>query len=724
MVRRGPAAGADDAEEVRYSRRFSCPDCGRSFAPLVPQSFSFNHHQGMCPVCEGLGTGEGLDRDTLIPDRRLSIRQGAVEVWGPIARHSPFETALTAAGAALGFDLETPVGSMTADARRALFYGDAGRSIELPDGSSLRYTGVLPTVDEVARQVPRYKSLLREVDCSACEGSRLQSESRAVRLRETTIIDLQRRPIAECRGFFDTLELDDRESAIAGELLSEVRNRLRFLDRVGLGYVTLDRRAATLSGGEAQRIRLAGQIGSGLTGVLYLLDEPTIGLHPRDNRRLLSALEELRDLGNTVVVVEHDRDTLEGADYIVDLGPGAGSEGGLIVASGTPKELTAQRHNGMSRTAAFLQGQLGIDVPPRRRKGTGEALTIRGARQNNLKSIDVRIPLGTFTCFTGVSGSGKSSLVEEILYRGLAADLHGASRNRGDCDAIEGLEHVDKVINIDQGPIGHSPRSTPATVLGVFDHVRQLYARMPEAKVRGFSTGRFSFNRAGGRCEACEGLGSRCIEMHFLPDVWVRCEACDGRRYNADVLSVKFRGYTISEILDMTVTSALQVFANVTPIHDHLVVMDEVGLGYMSLGQSSTTLSGGEAQRLKLAAELSKPGTGSTVYIMDEPTTGLHFADIQKLLAVMQRLVEAGNSLVVVEHNLDVIKTADHVIDLGPEGDDEGGLIVAAGSPEQVARVKASHTGRFLAEILPAAAAKTAKGRSTTRRPAARRKRA
>ncbi len=716
--------GADDAEEVRYSRRFSCPDCGRSFAPLVPQSFSFNHHQGMCPVCEGLGTGEGLDRDTLIPDRRLSIRQGAVEVWGPIARHSPFETALTAAGAALGFDLETPVGSMTADARKALFYGDAGRSIELPDGSSLRYTGVLPTVDEVARQVPRYKSLLREVDCSACEGSRLQSESRAVRLRETTIVDLQRRPIAECRGFFDSLELNDRESAIAGELLSEVRNRLRFLDRVGLGYVTLDRRAATLSSGEAQRIRLAGQIGSGLTGVLYLLDEPTIGLHPRDNWRLLSALEELRDLGNTVVVVEHDRDTLEGADYIVDLGPGAGSEGGLIVASGTPKELTAQRHNGMSRTAAFLQGQLGIDVPPRRRKGTGEALTIRGARQNNLKSIDVRIPLGTFTCFTGVSGSGKSSLVEEILYRGLAADLHGASRNRGDCDAIEGLEHVDKVINIDQGPIGHSPRSTPATVLGVFDHVRQLYARMPEAKVRGFSTGRFSFNRAGGRCEACEGLGSRCIEMHFLPDVWVRCEACDGRRYNADVLSVKFRGYTISEILDMTVTSALQVFANVTPIHDRLVVMDEVGLGYMSLGQSSTTLSGGEAQRLKLAAELSKPGTGSTVYIMDEPTTGLHFADIQKLLAVMQRLVEAGNSLVVVEHNLDVIKTADHVIDLGPEGDDEGGLIVAAGSPEQVARVKASHTGRFLAEILPAAAAKTTKGRSTTRRPAARRKRA
>jgi excinuclease ABC subunit A len=723
-------AGDDDEEEVRYSRRFSCPDCGRSFAPLVPQSFSFNHHQGMCPVCDGLGTGEGLDRDTLLPDRRLSIRQGAVEVWGPITRASPFETALLAAANALGFDLDTPVGRMTADARRALLYGDAGRSIELPDGSSLRYTGVLPTVDEVARQVPRYKSLLREVDCSACEGSRLKTESRAVRLREATIVDLQRLPITECLAFFDSLELSDRESAVAGELLSEVRTRLRFLDRVGLGYITLDRRAATLSGGEGQRIRLAGQIGSGLTGVLYLLDEPTIGLHARDNRRLLSALEELRDLGNTVVVVEHDRDTLEGADYIVDLGPGAGTEGGRIVASGTPKKLAAHHDNGMSRTAAFLQGQLVIEVPQHRRRGTGKKLTIRGARQNNLKSIDVPIPLGTFTCFTGVSGSGKSSLVEEILYNGLAVELHRASRKRGDCDTIEGLEHVDKVINIDQGPIGHSPRSTPATVLGVFDHVRQLYARLPEAKVRGFSTGRFSFNRAGGRCEACEGLGSRCVEMHFLPDVWVRCEACEGRRYNADVLSVKFRGYTISEVLDMTVTSALQLFANVTPIHDRLVVMDEVGLGYMSLGQSSTTLSGGEAQRLKLAAELSKPGTGSTVYIMDEPTTGLHFADIQKLLAVMQRLVEAGNSLVVVEHNLDVIKTADYVIDLGPEGGDEGGRIVAAGTPEQVARVPASHTGRFLAKILPAAAkTKSTSGRSATRppakrRPATRRKRA
>lgn len=694
-------AGADDNEEVRYSRRFSCPDCGRSFAPLAPQSFSFNHHDGMCQVCEGLGTGEGLEREALIPDRRLSVHQGAVEAWGSLTKGSPLETIIATVGSALGFDLSTPVGRMTADAYRALLYGAPAQSIELADGSSVRFGGVLPTVDEVARQVPRYKSMLREVDCSACEGSRLKSESRAVRLLETTtIVELQRQPITECLEFFDNLGLDERDTAIAGELLSEVRNRLRFLDRVGLGYITLERRAGTLSGGEAQRIRLAGQIGSGLTGVLYLLDEPTIGLHPRDNKRLLSALEELRDLGNTVIVVEHDLETLEGADYIVDIGPGAGSGGGRLVGCGTPEALKA--NPGESRTGAFLKGQLAIKVPTKRRKGSGDSLVVRGARQNNLRNIDVEIPLETFTCFTGVSGSGKSSLVEDILYAGLACDLNGASRSRGDCDEIEGLEHVDKVINIDQGPIGNSPRSTPATVMGLFDHVRQFYARLPEAKVRGFSAGRFSFNRAGGRCESCEGLGSRCIEMHFLPDVWVRCEACDGNRYNSDVLSIKFKGYAISQVLEMTVTAALKVFANVTAIHDRLRVMDDVGLGYMTLGQSSTTLSGGEAQRLKLAAELSKPGTGRTVYIMDEPTTGLHFADIQKLLAVMHRLVEAGNSLVVVEHNLDVIKTADHIIDLGPEGGGEGGLIVAAGTPEQVTRVAASHTGRFLADSLPA----------------------
>ena len=699
-------AGADDGEEVSYSRRFSCPDCGRGFGPLAPQSFSFNHHDGMCPVCDGLGTGEGVDREALLPDRRLSVRQGAVELWGPLDGASAFARYLEAAADTLGFDMDTPVGQMSAEARRAFLYGGPG-SVELPGGASARYDGLLPTVDGMARQVPRYKSLLKEVDCSACEGSRLKPESRAVLLRQATIVDLQRRPIAECASFFDNLELDEREAGVAGELLAEVRSRLRFLHRVGLGYVTLDRRASTLSGGEAQRIRLAGQIGSGLTGVLYLLDEPTIGLHPRDNRRLLQALQDLRDLGNTVVVVEHDRDTLERADHIVDLGPGAGSEGGRVVAAGSPDKLRSLKgptagQPPESSTAAYLRGQLSIEVPGRRRSPGEASLIVRGARQNNLQNIDVSIPLGVFTAVTGVSGSGKSSLVEEILYTGLAAELDGAQRQRGDCDGIEGIEQIDKVINIDQAPIGHSPRSTPATVMGVFDHVRQLYARLPEARLRGFPVGRFSFNRAGGRCEACEGLGSRCIEMHFLPDVWVRCEACKGRRYNADVLAVKFRGHSISDVLEMTVASARSLFANIGALRDRLQIMEDVGLGYMSLGQSSTTLSGGEAQRLKLASELVRPGTGRTVYLMDEPTTGLHFADIQRLLQVVQRLVEAGNTLIVVEHNLDVIKTADHVIDLGPEGGAEGGLVVAAGTPEELAREKGSHTGRFLRPLLHA----------------------
>jgi len=709
--------GPDDGEETRYSRRFSCPSCARSFTPLVPQSFSFNHHDGMCSVCEGLGTGEGVDRELLLPDRRLSVRQGAVSVWDEVPRGSVFGRTLQVVGGELGFDLETPVGELSPEARRALLYGAPERSIDIPDlDVSVRYSGVLPTVDEVARHVPRYKSLLREVECSACEGSRLKTNSRAVHLRNVTIVDLQRRPITECLAFFDEMDLSDREAEIAGELLQEVQSRLRFLERVGLGYVTLERRAATLSGGEAQRIRLAGQIGSGLTGVLYLLDEPTIGLHPRDNDRLLDALGDLRDLGNTLVVVEHDRDTMARADYIVDMGPGAGVGGGQVVANGTPAQLSRYTRKGKpkpvspdkvkSRTSAFLRGQLVIGIPEKRRKGPGNMLRIVGARQNNLTGIDVDFPLGTFTCVTGVSGSGKSSLVEEILYTSLAVALNGASRQVGECDEIEGLEHVDKVINIDQTPIGHSPRSTPATVMGVFDHIRQLYVKLPEARVRGFTPGRFSFNRPGGRCEACEGLGVKCVEMHFLPDVWVRCDACDGRRYTSDVLGVKFKGFTISDVLDMTVSNALPLFTNVTAIQTKLQIMDDVGLGYMSLGQSSTTLSGGEAQRLKLAAELSRPGTGRTVYIMDEPTTGLHFADIQKLLQVMQRLVEAGNTLVVVEHNLDVIKTADHVIDLGPEGGAEGGEIVVEGTPEKIAAHKSSHTGRFLAEVLPRPRAK------------------
>ena len=694
-------ASPDDEDDDRFSRRFSCPSCGLGFAPLHPQSFSFNHRDGMCPICEGLGLGEGFDRDQVIPDLRLSIRDGAVSVWGPL-QGGGLSRSLQAVGDSLGFDLDTPVAELSAEGRHALFYGAPDRQISLDDGTSLRYLGVFPAVDAFARLHPRYKSSMQEVACSSCRGGRLRPESQAVRLRDRSIVQILGLPVEESLRFFKKLRLNEREREMAGELLEEIRARLAFLDRVGVGYVALDRRAATLSGGEAQRIRLGGQIGSGLTGVLYLLDEPTIGLHARDTQRLLEALFELRDLGNTIVVVEHDRDTLESADYLVDLGPGAGSEGGQLLASGSPAQLLeSPPRGGSSRTVAHLSGELTIPVPTRRR-GTGRQLTVVGARQNNLAGIDVDFPLSKLICVTGVSGSGKSSLVEQILYRGLAARLQGSAQPVGECDELTGTEHVDKIANIDQSPIGHSPRSTPATVMGVFDQVRQLYARLPEARVRGFTAGRFSFNRAGGRCESCEGLGLKCIEMHFLPDVWVGCDVCGGRRYSSEVLQVKFRGHTIADILEMTVQGALDLFANIPGIAQRLRITDEVGLGYMTLGQSSTTLSGGEAQRLKLSSELARPGTGRTVYIMDEPTTGLHLADIDKLLKVIRRLVDAGNTVIIIEHNMDVIKTADHIIDLGPEGGEGGGRIVTSGTPEKVARSRRSHTGRILKDVLAA----------------------
>jgi len=685
----------------RFSRRFSCPSCGAGFDALVPQSFSFNHREGMCEVCEGLGVGEGVDRELLLPNRGRSIREGAISVWGPI-EPGRFSDYLEACGAALGFDLDTPVADLSPDGQQALLYGAPDRSVEIGGGLHLRFSGVFPTVDECARHHVRLKNAMQDVPCSACQGSRLKPESRTVHLRDTTIVRLLSQPISECQAFFDRLQLDSREQETSGELLGEIRSRLHFLNRVGLGYISLDRRATTLSGGEAQRIRLAGQIGSGLTGVLYLLDEPTIGLHPRDNRRLLDALEELKQLGNTVVMVEHDKETLEAADHLIDLGPGAGTEGGRIVASGPPTKLANSRTR-QSLTANYLRGELNIPLPTKRRRKTGgHEIRVVGARQNNLKNIDVAFPLGLMICVTGVSGSGKSSLVEEVLHNGLASALQRSKTTARsvEFDKIEGLDLVDKVINIDQAPIGHSPRSTPATVMGVFDQVRQLFARLPEAQVRGFKPGRFSFNRAGGRCESCEGLGWRCIEMHFLPDVWVRCEACMGQRYANEILQVRFKGHSIAAVLEMTVRENLKLFANVNGIRERLQVMEDVGLGYMSLGQSSTTLSGGEAQRLKLAAELARPDTGNTFYIMDEPTTGLHFADIQKLLHVVERLVEGGNTVVIVEHNVDVIKTADHVIDLGPEGGHAGGHVVASGSPEKVARSKRSHTGKILSEIL------------------------
>jgi len=535
------------------------------------------------------------------------------------------------------------------------------------------------------------------VPCSVCEGSRLKSDSRAVRLRQHTIVDLARQPIRDARRFIDALELDAREQEVAGELLQELRTRLRFLDQVGLDYISLDRRASTLSGGEAQRIRLASQIGSGLTGVLYLLDEPTIGPHPRDNRRLLAALKDLKDLGNTLVVVEHDRETLEEADYILDLGPGAGGEGGHIVAKGAPTKLGKAPK---SKTAAYLRNQLHIALPEQRRPGNGQFLSLRGCRQHNLKNIDINFPLGQLICVTGVSGSGKSSLVEDILNNTLAVELHRATRPVGEYDELVGIEHIDKAINIDQTPIGHSPRSAPATVMGLFDLVRQLYAQLPDARLRGFNPGRFSFNKPGGRCESCEGLGRKCIEMHFLPDVWVQCEVCQGKRYSNEVLQIRFKEHSIFDVLELPVSRALELFDGVPKIRRALQTMDDVGLGYMALGQSSTTLSGGEAQRLKLAAELARPSTGRTLYLLDEPTTGLHFADVEKLLIVLNRLVDAGNTIVVVEHNMDVIKTADHLIDLGPEGGDRGGELVACGTPEELAQVKTSHTGQILTELL------------------------
>jgi excinuclease ABC subunit A len=688
-------ASPDDGQEDRLSRRYSCPSCGQAFSPLSPQNFSFNHQQGMCTVCEGLGLGEGVDRELIVSEPQYSVRDGAIEPWGPIEDEG-FAQLLEVAGAALGFDLDTPYAELSAEARRALLYGAPDQALPLDDNLSFRYGGVLPTIDERARTVQRHKKLLREVPCSACEGSRLKTDSRAVYLRGKGIVETTRLPIAESLPFFQDMTLDEREREIAGELLQEIRNRLGFLDRVGLGYIDLERRAATLSGGEAQRIRLASQIGSGLTGVLYLLDEPTIGLHPRDNRRLLAALKDLKDLGNTVVLVEHDRETLEQADHIIDLGPGAGNEGGELVATGAPAKLG----KGRSRTSAYLRNELHIPIPTSRRKGQRNKLTIKGARQHNLKNIDVDIPLSQLVCITGVSGSGKSSLVEEVLFNALSNELHNSSRPVGEHDEIEGIDNIDKVINIDQTPIGHSPRSTPATVMGIFDLMRQLYADMPEAKVRGFTPGRFSFNKPGGRCETCEGLGLRCIEMHFLPDVWVECDNCRGKRYTPEVLRVQFKAHSISDVLTMRVRDALTLFDNVPRIRKRLAVMDDVGLGYMSLGQSSTTLSGGEAQRLKLAAELCRPDTGQTLYILDEPTTGLHFADIERLLTVLHRLVDAGNTMVVIEHNMDVIKTADYLIDLGPEGGDGGGQIVATGPPEKVAKHKKSHTGRILADVL------------------------
>jgi excinuclease ABC subunit A len=677
-----------------FSERLACARCGVSLPEISPRMFSFNNPYGACPTCGGLGTRLELDPDLVVPDPRRSLAQGALAPWA--GRESVyFRQTLAVLARRRRFSLDTPWRDLPKATRDLILRGSG------EDGGFEGVLGVLErryretTSEQTRLEIERF---MAERPCPACGGGRLRPESLAVRVGGRAIHEVCALTIRGAARFFDELVLGEREQAIARRVLKEIRERLGFLQNVGLDYLTLDRPAGTLSGGEGQRIRLATQIGSSLVGVLYILDEPSIGLHQRDNRRLLDTLLRLRDLGNTVLVVEHDEETIRAADYVIDLGPGAGELGGYVVATGTPAEIVAEPK---SLTGRYLAGELAIPVPARRRRGTGRALTIHGAREHNLKGMPVRIPLGTFTCITGVSGSGKSTLVNDILYRALAQVFHRAQEKPGRHDRIEGLEHLDKVINIDQSPIGRTPRSNPATYTGVFTFIRTLFARTPDARARGYAPGRFSFNVKGGRCEACQGDGLVKIEMHFLPDVYVTCEVCRGQRYNRETLEIRYKGRTIAEVLGMTVREALAFFEPVPVIRQKLRTLHDVGLDYIRLGQAATTLSGGEAQRVKLATELSRRATGRTLYILDEPTTGLHFADIQRLLDVLAQLVEQGNTVVVIEHNLDVVKTADHVIDLGPEGGEEGGRVVAAGTPEELAAQAAvSHTGRFLAAVL------------------------
>ncbi len=702
-----------DGGDMLFSQNYACPDCGVSIGELTPRMFSFNNPYGACPTCSGLGVLMKIDPAIVIPDPSKSLNGGAIQVsgWNVAEPDSMAHTFLEALAEQYDFSMDTPVAELPERILDILLYGTKGEKVKIHytrgDGGgtfSAPFEGIVTSLERRYRETnsdamkAQYESYMSQVPCPDCKGKRLKRESLAVTIQDRSIAEVSDLSVRDCRAFFEHLSLTEKERIIAHQILKEIRSRLGFLSDVGLGYLTLSRSAGTLSGGEAQRIRLATQIGSGLVGVLYILDEPSIGLHQRDNRRLLNSLKGLRDLGNTLIVVEHDEETMLDADWIVDVGPGAGIHGGEIVAEGTPRQIM---DNPASLTGQYLSGAKSVPVPSRRRAPKGW-LTVRGARANNLKAIDAKFPLGVITCVTGVSGSGKSSLVNEILYKSLSRTLNRSRQRSGPCDGIDGAQQLNKIIAIDQSPIGRTPRSNPATYTGLFDLIRDVFAATPDAKARGYRPNRFSFNVKGGRCEACSGDGIIKIEMHFLSDVYVPCEVCKGHRYNRETLEVRYKGKNIYEVLEMTVDEALEFFRPIQKIARKLETMRDVGLGYVKLGQPATTLSGGEAQRVKLATELSRQATGRTIYVLDEPTTGLHVADVERLIQVLDRLAEAGNTVVVIEHNLDVIKTADWIIDLGPEGGDGGGTIVAEGTPEAVAQCEASFTGQYLKKALSA----------------------
>lgn len=695
--------------EKKYSEHFACVDCGINFEELTPRMFSFNAPQGACPECNGIGVKMEIDPDLIIPNKNLTLNEGAVTPWAKSnKKENYYHQMLEAVSKHFNFSMDTPFNELTNEQQDIILYGCDDKipfSFKRRNKSyqvNRQFEGVIPRMERLYIETKsnysrKYISkFMSDRKCHVCHGKRLRPEVLAVTVGGKSIADVVEMSIKDSYQFFLNLELTDREQFIAKEVLKEIRQRLKFLVDVGLDYLSMARSSGTLSGGEAQRIRLATQIGSGLVGVLYILDEPSIGLHQRDNVKLIETLKRLKNLGNTLIVVEHDEETILSADYVVDIGPGAGEHGGKVVACGTPEEIMESHE---SVTGQYISRSETIPIPQTRRLGNDESLIIRGARQNNLKNIDVEIPLGKFTCVTGVSGSGKSSLINEILYKGLSGKLNNKFTFAGDYDKIEGVSNIDKIIAIDQKPIGRTPRSNPATYTGVFTDIRDLFAETPEAKARGYKPGRFSFNVKGGRCEACSGDGIVQIEMHFLADVFVPCEVCGGKRYNEETLDIRYKGKNIYEVLEMTVEEALDFFEHIPKIHKKLKTLLDVGLGYMKIGQPATTLSGGEAQRIKLAKELSRSNTGNTLYILDEPTTGLHFADIKRLLSVLARLTDAGNSVVVIEHNLDVIKTADYIIDLGPEGGDGGGKVIATGTPEEIAK-SGTYTGEFLQKIL------------------------